>query len=183
VALATRERTRERLHFLSQLGLEPLRYQLATLHRAENTDDADAFGRVLRYLREQAKDLPLVIPIHPRARSAAARFGLNFAGLRVIDPVGYLDMMALLDGCARVFTDSGGLQKEAYFCRKPCVTLRDATEWTETIEAGWNRLWTQSDYRPRRDIYEYGDGRAAEKISAVLARELRRSSCAQPAIP
>jgi UDP-GlcNAc3NAcA epimerase len=86
----------------------------------------------------------------------------------VIEPVGYLDMIALLDGCTRVLTDSGGLQKEAYFFRKPCVTLRDATEWVETIEAGWNRLWIGPDYAPRRDIAAYGDGTAAEKLVAVL---------------
>jgi UDP-GlcNAc3NAcA epimerase len=90
----------------------------------------------------------------------------------VIDPVGYLDMIALLDGCVRVMTDSGGLQKEAYFFRKPCITLRDATEWVETVEAGWNRLWIDGDYAPRRKIGAYGNGNAAEKIVAVLAAEL-----------
>ena len=73
-------------------------------------------------------------------------------------------MIALLDGCTRVLTDSGGLQKEAYFFRKPCITLRNATEWVETIEAGWNRLWTGPDYAPRKEITAYGDGAAAEKI-------------------
>jgi UDP-GlcNAc3NAcA epimerase len=80
-------------------------------------------------------------------------------------------MMELLDGCTRVLTDSGGLQKEAYFFRKQCVTLRDTTEWVETIEAGWNRLWTVPHYAPRRDIDAYGDGSAAQKIAAILVSE------------
>ena len=107
---------------------------------------ADALARALEYLTDAANDWPLVLPLHPRTRQAAKRYGLDFGSIAVIDPVGYLDMIALLDGCTRVLTDSGGLQKEAYFFRKPCITLRNATEWVETIEAGWNRLWTGPDY-------------------------------------
>ncbi len=113
-----------------------------------------------------------MLPLHPRTRQAAERFGLDFGPITVIEPVGYLDMIALLDGCTRVLTDSGGLQKEAYFFRKPCITLRDATEWVETIEAGWNRLWTGPDYGHRQEITAYGDGAAAEKIVAVFDAEL-----------
>jgi UDP-GlcNAc3NAcA epimerase len=81
-------------------------------------------------------------------------------------------MIALLDGCSRVLTDSGGLQKEAYFFRRPCITLRDVTEWPETIDAGWNRLWGEADYKPRIEINGYGDGHAAEKIADLLGAEL-----------
>jgi UDP-GlcNAc3NAcA epimerase len=81
-------------------------------------------------------------------------------------------MQRLLADCAAVFTDSGGLQKEAYFHRKPCVTLRDDTEWSETVDAGWNRLWTVADYRPRREIDDYGTGDAAERIVQAIARFL-----------
>jgi UDP-GlcNAc3NAcA epimerase len=89
--------------------------------------------------------------------------------VRLIDPLGYLDMTQLVHNAAAVFTDSGGLQKEAYFHRVPCVTLREETEWVETIEAGWNRLWTGPDYGPRRDIADYGDGHAAEAIVKLVA--------------
>ncbi|MGE5477080.1 MAG: non-hydrolyzing UDP-N-acetylglucosamine 2-epimerase [Bacteroidales bacterium] len=154
---------------LETLGVAPGSYVLATIHRAENTDTAEHLGTVFDYLRAQAGGLPVILPLHPRTRGAAERFGLSLDGLRVIDPVGYLDMARLLDGCVMVLTDSGGVQKEAYFHRKPCVTLRDETEWVETVEAGWNRLWKGAEYQqPRRDITEYGDGRAAHAILSLL---------------
>src|SRR5690606_20384716 len=86
-------------------------------------------------------------------------------GIRMIEPIGYIDMAHLLRNCAMVVTDSGGLQKEAYFARRPCVTLRDETEWIETVEAGWNRLWCVPEWKlPRKDICEYGSGEAAKQV-------------------
>ena len=172
VAIMMRERAREKSRVLSQLGLKRGEFQIATLHRAENTDSAEALARAVEYLVKATNELPLVLPLHPRTRQAAKQYGLDFGSIAVIDPVGYLDMVALLDGCTRVLTDSGGLQKEAYFFRKPCITLRNATEWVETIEAGWNRLWTGPDYATRKEIEVYGDGAAAEKIAAILDAEL-----------
>jgi UDP-GlcNAc3NAcA epimerase len=166
------ERARSRSTILSRLGLAPGKFQLATLHRAENTDTREALDRALAYLRRAAREQLLVLPLHPRTRNAAASAGIELSAITVIEPVGYLDMMVLLDGCTRVLTDSGGLQKEAYFFRKPCVTLRDATEWVETVEAGWNRLWIGSDYAPRREIEVYGDGNAAKKIADILVAEV-----------
>jgi UDP-GlcNAc3NAcA epimerase len=93
----------------------------------------------------------------------------------VIDPIGPIDMQRLLADCAAVYTDSGGLQKEAYFHRKPCVTLRETTEWVETVEAGWNRLWRGPDYAPRRDIPDYGDGHSAEAILDGIATHLAQA--------
>jgi UDP-GlcNAc3NAcA epimerase len=171
-ALMMATRARASSTVLARLGLNPEGFQLATLHRAENTDDQEALARAVQYLVAAASESPVVMPLHPRTRAAVASFGLDLAPVRAIDPVSYLDMMALLDGCSRLLTDSGGLQKEAYFFRKPCVTLRDTTEWPETIRAGWNRLWGNAAYEPRREIVDYGDGHAAEKVVGLLASEL-----------
>jgi UDP-GlcNAc3NAcA epimerase len=172
VTLTMRERARSRSTVIARLGLSPGQFQLATLHRAENTDTRDALERSLAYLQRASQEQRLVLPLHPRTRKSAASFGIDLSAITVIEPVGYLDMMVLLDGCTRVLTDSGGLQKEAYFFRKPCVTLRDATEWVETVEAGWNRLWNGPHYAPRREIEVYGDGNAAKKIADILAAEM-----------
>jgi len=172
VTLTMRERARSRSTVIARLGLSPGQFQLATLHRAENTDTRDALERSLAYLQRASQEQRLVLPLHPRTRKSAASFGIDLSAITVIEPVGYLDMMALLDGCTRVLTDSGGLQKEAYFFRKPCVTLRDATEWVETVEAGWNRLWNGPHYAPRREIEVYGDGNAAKNIADILAAEV-----------
>jgi len=155
---------------LDRLGITAGGYALATLHRAENTDTGAALSRAVDFLQTVHAQQPVVIPLHPRTRAALDRFGLSLHGLTVVDPVGYLDMVQLLHGCTQVFTDSGGLQKEAYFHRKPCVTMRDETEWTETIAAGWNRLWSVEAFvTPRREIEDYGAGEAAKEICAVLA--------------
>ena len=145
-------------------------YAVATIHRPENTDDPARLAEVIDYLRSEAGKQPIVLPLHPRTRDAAASAGVSFDGLLVSTPVGYLDMHRLLQGAAVVYTDSGGLQKEAYFHQVPCITLRNETEWVETVEAGWNRLWRGPAHAPRRDIAEYGDGRAAEKVVALIAR-------------
>lgn len=159
---------------LRDLQLSPKRYGVATVHRAHNTDDRAYLSRVMDFLAHEARRLPIVVPLHPRTRKAAQAAGLDWevAGIRVIDPVGYLDMCQLLQNATLVLTDSGGIQKEAYFHRVPCVTLRAETEWVETIDAGWNRLWTEAVYRPRREISDYGDGNAAASILAVLQREI-----------
>ena len=168
-ALRARQHARSRSTVVQRLGVNDGAYAVATVHRAENTDDPAQLRRVIEWLRRRADDLPVVFPTHPRTRLAAQRAGIGFDGLLACEPVGYLDMVRLLDGCAMVYTDSGGLQKEAYFHRKPCVTLRSETEWTETIAHGWNRLWHQPDYLPRTDIADYGNGDAAANIVAALA--------------
>jgi UDP-GlcNAc3NAcA epimerase len=155
---------RERSTILMRLGLRSREFALATLHRAENTDDLAALAKAVAYLAEEAMRRIVVFPIHPRTRTAIARAGLSLGAVQTISPLGYFDMHRLLEDAAVVLTDSGGLQKEAYFHRVPCVTLRDETEWVETVEHGWNRLWNVESYRSRSEIADYGDGHAAERI-------------------
>jgi UDP-GlcNAc3NAcA epimerase len=143
-------------------------YALATVHRAENTDDPAQLRAVVEYLR--AVSPQIVLPLHPRTRAKAEEHGVSLDGLRLIPPAGYLDMAALIAGATCVYTDSGGVQKEAYFHRVPCVTLRDESEWVETIAAGWNRLWRGPAYAPRAEITDYGTGTASQTIVELIAR-------------
>lgn len=163
------DKARQTSNVLLQFGVDNCSYAVATIHRPENTDDPARLAEVLDYLRSEAGKQPIVLPLHPRTRDAAACAGISFDGLLTPTPIGYLDMHRLLQSAAVVYTDSGGLQKEAYFHRVPCVTLRDETEWVETVEAGWNRLWRGPDYAPRRLIADYGDGQAAARVVDLLA--------------
>jgi len=114
-------------------------FALATIHRPSNTDDPQRLRQIVEVFN--TADLPIVLPVHPRLRKMMEGAGLRFGdNVRPIAPVGFLDMIALLDACAIVITDSGGLQKEAYMLRRPTVTARNTTEWIETVQAGWNRL-------------------------------------------
>lgn len=176
-ALAAAARAEAASEVLRTLGLAPGGYAVATLHRAENTDDPAALAAALGVIRAEAARQPLVWPVHPRTRAAMARFGLAAEPAILVGPVGYLDMTQLVRHARLVLTDSGGLQKEAYFHRVPCITLRTETEWVETIEAGWNRLSSQPDWQtPRREIDDYGCGRTAQRIVELLAR--RYGGCA-----
>ncbi len=118
----------------------PTPFYLLTLHRAENTDTEERLRSIFDALNE-FNDVPCVFPAHPRTRKKIAQYDIRLADhIRVIEPIGYLEMIAAEDACSFVVTDSGGVQKEAYFFYKPCITLRDETEWTETVDAGWNTL-------------------------------------------
>ncbi|MDH4380557.1 MAG: UDP-N-acetylglucosamine 2-epimerase (non-hydrolyzing), partial [Gammaproteobacteria bacterium] len=140
---------------LERLQLTPGSYVLCTIHRSENTDDEQRLRALLAHVKQVAGEKRVVLPLHPRTGQVFARLGIDTDGLQIVEPLGYFDMHRLLSGAAQVLSDSGGVQKEAYFHRVPCVTLRDETEWTETLAAGWNRLWTQPDYvTPRVDIAE-----------------------------
>jgi UDP-GlcNAc3NAcA epimerase len=160
---------------LDRLGLEKHAYGVATFHRQENLEHVDRLGAIVSYLHEQSRPIPLVIPLHPRTRNALHDAGITIQSERIlaIEPLGYLDMSQLIDAAAVVFTDSGGLQREAYFHRVPCVTLRDETEWMETVESGWNRLWTVSGYAPRRPIPEYETEDVGDRIARLLVDEFR----------
>jgi UDP-GlcNAc3NAcA epimerase len=166
---------RQRSTIMADLGLMEGDYVLLTLHRAENTDDPARLAELCRYIEAQAEARDIIFPMHPRTRRAFEHHGVEAGSCRMIEPVGYIDMHRLIAGASMVMTDSGGLQKEAYFHRRPCLTLRDETEWVETIDAGWNRLWTSPDYLPRREIDAYGDGDAGGKIARIIQAAHRQT--------
>lgn len=137
------ESARARESPLSRLGLTDKRFVLATVHRAENTDDPTRLLNIFDALLALCSEGPVVIPLHPRTRIKLDQIGLLqrvLAGLVVTEPLGYLDMIVLEKAARTIVTDSGGVQKEAFFFNVPCVTLRDETEWTELVDAGVNRL-------------------------------------------
>jgi UDP-GlcNAc3NAcA epimerase len=152
----------------NRLRLQPGHYAVATVHRAENTDDPAQLKKVLDFLVQCGREMPVVFPLHPRTRISAERSMASLAGLNVIEPLGYIEMAELLSGASVIYTDSGGMQKEAYFHRIPCVTLRSETEWVETIQHGWNRLWSEPSYMPRQNISDYGTGHAGQAIAEIL---------------
>lgn len=128
---------------LDRTGVGDTAYALATVHRASNTDDASRLANIFHALLTFAERMPVVLPLHPRTRNALEREGMLDMverGLVVLEPVGYLDMMLLEKKAGLIVTDSGGVQKEAFFHEVPCVTVRDETEWVELLELGWNRL-------------------------------------------
>jgi UDP-GlcNAc3NAcA epimerase len=153
----------------NRLSIKPDNYCLATLHRQSTTASKAALTASVDFLRDEATRQPVVLPLHPRTKSKVEEFEVDLSGLTVVAPLSPMSMQLLLSRSTLVITDSGGLQKEAYFHKKPCITLRDSTEWTETVDAGWNRLWTSPDYAsPRREITDFGSGHAAEKIVQTL---------------
>ena len=172
---------------IQQLGLLPKGYILATIHRAENTDDPFRLLSIVDALISTSYQLPVVWPLHPRTRGVLHKIG-KFQELqnrvRLIDPIGYLDMVQLEKFAALIVTDSGGVQKEAFFYEVPCVTIRDETEWVELVDAGWNRLAPpigpdslanaihQALGTRGRVVKPYGDGKAANYIAQELVASL-----------
>jgi UDP-GlcNAc3NAcA epimerase len=158
MALRTSEKLPALLQRIRLSAGEP--FALATIHRASNTDDAERLKHIVEVL--DGLGLPVVLPVHPRLHKMMQTFGYAFGdAVRVIDPIGFLDMVTLLNACEVVITDSGGLQKEAYMLRRPAVTVRDSTEWVETVEAGWNRLC-----EPVPELFKSAVAQAREKQPA-----------------
>jgi UDP-GlcNAc3NAcA epimerase len=158
-------------------------YYLATLHRAENTDDPKRLKSIFRALKEIGKDIPVILPLHPRTKKMMETYHLpgEAKGIKWVDPVSYLDMLKLEKNAKAILTDSGGVQKEAYWFRVPCFTLREETEWIETLESGWNILVGTRTKRIVEAIKQrlgrkrtptgikiFGDGKASEKIVQIL---------------
>ena len=182
VALAVAPRARAREDLVTAHGLESGRYLLATAHRAGNVDDPDRLARLVELLT--TLPLPVLMPLHPRTAARLEAAGLRTAldqapGVTVTEPLGYVELTALLCHADAVLTDSGGLQKEAYLAQIPCVTLRDRTEWTETVATGWNVLVDLDAAAARAALGRplpaehpslYGDGHAGARVVDALER-------------
>lgn len=171
----------EEKHRLSEYELRSKEYILGTIHRADNTDDPKRLEAILRAFA--AIEEKVYLPLHPRTKSKIISYNLmNILGkadnIEIVEPISYLEMLFLEKHAKAIVTDSGGVQKEAYFAKVPCITLRDQTEWVETIETGWNQLVNPLEInladklssletgQPIDDLY--GDGKAAQKIVAVM---------------
>lgn len=169
---------------LHRLSVESAGFVLATVHRAENTDDFVRLRTIVSALGKVSKSLPVIWPLHPRTRALLKEYNLYnlMSNVRLLEPVGYLDMVMLEQNAAVIATDSGGVQKEAFFYQVPCITLREETEWVELLDAGWNKLVPPLDESTisrevlgaigsrGEPITPYGDGKAGEKIANILLR-------------
>ena len=173
---------------LKKLNLDKSNYILATIHRAENTENEDRLITILNALNEVNKCMPIILPLHPRTRKALDRFAFAMGNLKfkIVEPVGYIDMLTLEQNASLIVTDSGGVQKEAFFFRVPCVTLREETEWIETVKYGWNYIVAPTsrkkienkiismlekpgkNLRDLKELALYGDGNSAMKIAKSL---------------
>ena len=195
VALAFGPIADERSDALEQLGLEPVGFIVATAHRQGNVDDPECLLRVVEVLARAAQTAPVVFPVHPRTRARleeiGALEGLPDRGITPVEPLGYLDFTRLVRTARAVVTDSGGLQKEAFLASAPCLTMREETEWVETVEAGWNRLIglrpeavaealgelpKPGDDSPAAQLY--GSGRAGEHVATAIADWVARGASA-----
>lgn len=169
----------ERSTILEQFNLQPGNFVLATVHRAENTDAPARLSSILRAL--DSLEEPVIFPVHPRTRSAIEQVRWHPAPhVRLVRPVGYVDMVRLEQAARMILTDSGGVQKEAYWLKVPCITLRDETEWVETVDTGWNLLVGTDEkkvrdgiqsFRPEENTHPvlYGDGHAAERCVDLVS--------------
>lgn len=170
---------------VTDAGLEPDSYLLATIHRASNTDSVENLTTILDAF--STSPYPVLFPIHPRTRNIVRKHGLEghiSATVRIVDPLPYITMLSFMSHAKGVLTDSGGIQKEAYILKKPCITIRDTTEWIETVEDGWNILTgadgsritdailTLDERIPSSHSSVYGDGTASEQIVAILKQHL-----------
>lgn len=173
------ELARQKSQVIDQLGLQTKEYILCTIHRAENTDDPSRLKEILTALGKVQKQV--VLPLHPRTRKIIGEQGLGDLlkeNISVIEPVGYLDMIALEVNAWKLVTDSGGVQKEAYFAEVPCITMRDETEWVETVKVGWNILTgavgekilsaVETFEPPAEHPPIFGDGHSAKQLISYL---------------
>ncbi len=164
-------------NILNHLNLAPKSYNLLTIHRAENTVNQERFSELIDFVNNASDSKPVIFPMHPRTKKVYEDYDNKLAdNIKTIDPVSYFDILMLLKKSSLIMTDSGGMQKEAYWLQVPCITLRDETEWVETVQSGWNVLYR--DYNGSHNHSDiaslYGDGKAAEKIVNFLVSSKNR---------
>jgi UDP-GlcNAc3NAcA epimerase len=168
---------RAKSKILSQLQIEPQKYSLVTIHRAANTDDPLRLRQIILALNQVSETV--ILPVHPRTRKALSNINVHIENnVRIIEPVGYFDMIVLEENARLIATDSGGVQREAYYLEIPCLTLRDETEWIATVQTGWNKLIGANQrlildnwfdfVPPSEHPHIYGIGNAAQRISEIL---------------
>lgn len=174
-----KEKAEIKSNILSSLEINSKEYILSTIHRAENTNDINRLSNIINGLNNSNQNI--ILPLHPRTKKFIKDYGLNLSDkVKIIDPIGYLDMIKLMNNSKKIVTDSGGVQKEAYFLEVPCITMRDETEWVETIENGWNILVGSSsekiidainNFNPtHKPLKIFGNGNAAEIISNIIKK-------------
>ena len=171
--------------FYKELAQQPKielqdKYILCTVHRAENTDDPLRLKTIFKALNKIAQETQVILPLHPRTKNIIQKLQIDITDLTIISPVGYLEMVWLINNTQLVMTDSGGLQKEAFFFKKPCITLRDETEWIELLKTGWNKLVSPTTAEAIYSAYHlaleskgktvnpYGEGHASKRIIEAL---------------
>lgn len=176
-SLQNRSIARRKSDIMARLNLQAKKYALVTIHRAANTDEPTRLRQIVEILNQAAETV--IFPVHPRTRKALDQIEASFASqVKLIDPVGYFDMMVLEENARLIATDSGGVQREAYFFGIPCLTLRDETEWVETVEVGWNKLvgveiekvldaWLNF-MPPQGQPPIFGDGTAGQRIAKTI---------------
>jgi len=159
-----------------------LDFMLCTVHRAENTDDEVRLRAIFEALNKIGEERQVILPLHPRTKKIIVQLKIETQNLMIIEPVGYLEMVWLIDNCSLVMTDSGGLQKEAFFFEKPCITLRDETEWVELVDNGFNKLvgankvaildaFKNEKFNKKFTIDLYGMGKASRVIIENLLKQ------------
>lgn len=175
--LMFKEIAKSKSGLLKELDVNSGEYILTTIHRAENTNDINRLRNMIEALNESGEKI--ILPLHPRTKKFIEGYGLNFnENIKVIDPIGYLEMLMLEENSKMIVTDSGGVQKEAYFMGKPCITMRDETEWVETVACGWNVVVGTDKNKILDNIRNFkptsmqqaifGDGNAAQKILNII---------------
>lgn len=185
VAMFYKNKAIEKNRIINKLNLVKKKFVIATCHREENTNDEYRLLEILYGLSKVAKILPVVLPIHPRTKKILSEKGLLgiLDNVLLINPVSFLDMVALVQSASAVLTDSGGVQKEAFFYGVPCITMRNETEWIETVSLGWNKLVGANSTAIEREVKNYltspisklrsnpyGDGSAAKKIISKILK-------------